>query len=387
MDVLLLAPSMSGGEGVYTKLIQAAAPDGVKYSVSDGFHKGAPGAPCSRPLEIGLNRLIHPLGIPDIGFRALRLRRRFDLVHVHAHPVRLAGIGATPLVMSEGASSVVYLRDYLGWDQRRLKRGLRRTRRLYRALGIRDRLLTLERVTRAYVFSEWARDLNVRWGADPEKLEVVPPGFPVRDVVARSESDDFTFVFVGGDFERKGGFDVVEAFAEISYEYPGARLVIAGSDPAIRNPDRLVHEWVPEQRRNRVLRTLEGFRQQRRVVLMGRVGAADVHARVYPSADAFVMPTLAEGFGFANVEAMSYGLPVVSTNVGPIAEIVDDEVTGLLVAPSDVDGLVSAMRRLISDPERARRMGERARVEFLGKYTLDRFRDRLKDVYSRAVAS
>jgi hypothetical protein len=179
MDVLLIAPSLAGGEGVYARLIQQAAPSGTAYAVSDDFRRGAPGATCRVAAEVGLNRLVRPLAIPDIGFRALRLRRSFDLVHVHAHPVRLTGLGTTPLVMSEGSSNAVYLGEYLGWDEARIAQRYRRARRLYRGLGVRDRLLTLDRVSRAYVFSRWAREINIRWGADPANQ---------RAVLARAES-------------------------------------------------------------------------------------------------------------------------------------------------------------------------------------------------------
>ena len=67
-----------------------------------------------------LNRLVHPIAIPDMGFRALSLRQRFDLVHVHAHPVSLRGLRGAPLVMSEGSSAAVYVGEYLGWDDDRL---------------------------------------------------------------------------------------------------------------------------------------------------------------------------------------------------------------------------------------------------------------------------
>ena len=53
---------------------------------------------------------------------------------------------------------------------------------------------------------------------------------------------------------------------------------------------------------------------------------------LYPQADVFVMPSLAEGFGFTNIEAMSVGLPVISSNIGPMPEVVADGESGLLVA-------------------------------------------------------
>ncbi|PYQ04672.1 MAG: hypothetical protein DMF83_17680, partial [Acidobacteria bacterium] len=242
--VLLVGPRGHGGEEVYVRAILENAPPGVEYVPAGSFHEGAPGAPCRRFEEVLLNRIVHPALIPDMGFRALALRERFDLVHVHAHPVRLSGLNATPLVMSEGSSSAVYLQDYLGWSDERLERAYARARRVYRALGIHDRLLNLDRVSRAYVFSRWARDLNIRWGADPSKIDVVYPGFPTPPAVDRSGRSVFTFLFVGTDFERKGGFEVVAAFAELAGRRPEARLTLVCPEPAEANPDRAVHSWV-----------------------------------------------------------------------------------------------------------------------------------------------
>jgi glycosyltransferase involved in cell wall biosynthesis len=368
-------------------LLKANPPPGVSYTVTGGFHHGAPGVASSRMWEIALNRLVRPRTIPDIGFRALRVRDRFDLVHVHAHPVKLFGLGDVPLVMSEGSSSAVYLGDYLGWDEHRLKSGYARARRIYRRLAINDRLLTMERVDRAYVFSRWARDVNVRWGADPAKLDVVPPGFPMPPDRRPRNSDAVTFLFIGTDFERKGGFDLVEAFARVNEAHPETRLVLAGSHPNESNPDRETHSWVSDRRRARVLDRLAELRQRGVVRTFGPVARSVVHDTLYPEADVFVLPTLAEGFGFTNVEAMAHGLAVISTTLGPIPEVVHEDETGHLVPPGDVEALAVAMSRLASGPDRARVMGTQGRVRFERTYTINRFRERLAGVYARAAAS
>jgi glycosyltransferase involved in cell wall biosynthesis len=382
--VLLVGPRGHGGEEVYVRSLSENAPPGVQYVPAGSFHEGAPGAPCRRLEEVLLNRLVHPFVIPDMGFRALALREEFDLVHVHAHPVRLARRGATPLVMSEGSSSAVYLHDYLGWSDDRMRRAYDRARRVYRALGIHDRLLNLDRVSRAYVFSRWARDLNVRWGADPGKLDVVYPGFPTPDPVDRAGRDRFTFLFVGTDFERKGGFEVVEAFAQVAGLHPEARLMLVCPDPSVPNPDRAIHAWVAAARRSRVLARLGELERTGRILRRPLLPRATLFAEAYPAADAFVMPSHAEGFGFTNVEALSFGLPVVSSAVGAIPETVADGRTGLLVPPGDVDALAQAMQRLLADPDSARRLGQAGRADFLARFTLERFRAELGRVYREA---
>jgi glycosyltransferase involved in cell wall biosynthesis len=381
---LLVAPTGGGGEGVYYEALRRWPPDGVAYSVAGGFHDGAPGAPCGVAREVLLNQVVHRLAIPDMGFRALRLTGRFDLVHVHAHPVSLSRRDGTPLVMSEGSSAAVYLGDYLGWDEARLRRGLRRARRLYRVLGIADRLLTLERATAAYVFSEWARRVNLRWGADPSKLRVIAPGFPDPGVVTRPEGDTFTFLFVGGDFERKGGFELVEAFEMVHRERPTARLLLMGSDPAARNPDREVHSWVSASRRQRALETLAGL-EARGVARTAAWAGRDALDESFSSADAFVMPTHAEGFGFTNVEAMSFGLPVITSTAGPARELVADGRTGVLVPPGDVEALREAMVKMVDDRAGGRAMGAAGREEYLARFTSERFRAELGALYREVL--
>ena len=115
------------------------------------------------------------------------------------------------------------------------------------------------------------------------------------------------------------------------------------------------------------------------------VPSSRVRNEFYPAADAFVMPTRAEGFGLTTVEAMSYSLPVVSTRVGAIPEVIEDGQTGLLIEPGDVDALEAAMEGLIADRTSARRMGDSAREVFLSRYTLGQFHARIQDLYRRAA--
>lgn len=387
LRALLVGPRGHGGEGAYIDALTRHPPNGVTYDVSDDFHHGGENASCALAREVLLNQIVHRFTIPDMGFRALRVHDGYDVVHVHAHPVMLKGMNGVPLVMSEGSSSAVYLGDYLGWDAARIGKGYARARRLYRLLGVHDRLLALERVTKAYVFSNWAREVNIRWGADDDKLEVIYPGFPSPEPVQRSDRDRFSFLFVGTDFERKGGFEVVEAFAQIIDRFPDARLILAGSDPNYTNPDRLIHSWVPPQRRERLQRLLDQLMQRGLVVRHPWLDPGRLRRELFPAADAFVMPSWAEGFGFTNVEAMSFGLPVVTSTVGPAREIVAEGQTGLLVAPGDVDALREAMAQLVANRDVARRMGDAARTNFEARFTRERFRRELGDLYRRVLES
>ena len=99
--------------------------------------------------------------------------------------------------MGEGSNVAVYLLEYLGWDPDRLEAAFKRTRAIYRALGVRDRLLMTDRAAAVYVFSQWAKAVSEQYGVDPAKLEVLPPGFPTPEPVARDHRDTFTSCLLG----------------------------------------------------------------------------------------------------------------------------------------------------------------------------------------------
>lgn len=104
------------------------------------------------------------------------------------------------------------------------------------------------------------------------------------------------------------------------------------------------------------------------------------------AADLFVLPSLAEPFGLALLEAMALGKPVVATRAGGPLEIVEDGETGLLVPPSSPDDLATGIARLLSDPATARRLGENGRARFADRFTSDRMARATLAVYQKAVS-
>lgn len=95
--------------------------------------------------------------------------------------------------------------------------------------------------------------------------------------------------------------------------------------------------------------------------------------RIHQFTDIFIGPSLwQEAFGLANIEAMSCALPVISTRVGAIPEVVQDGATGILVEPGDIEALAAAMQSLSDDPALARRMGDAGRKRVESLFTIDR---------------
>jgi alpha-maltose-1-phosphate synthase len=197
--------------------------------------------------------------------------------------------------------------------------------------------------------SRWAADdVADRYPDCAAKLHVMP--YPVgisgsdsawvdeRAARARSvPASPVRVLFVGGDFLRKGGADLLAAW-------------VAGAFA-----DRAVLEVVTDW-------PLLADRLPRGVhVVSGVAGYTREWFEMWRRADLFVMPTRHEAFGMVYQEAAAAGLPVIGTSINAIPDIVQDERTGLLVGPGDTDGLRRAMGRLIDSPELRREMGTAAR--------------------------
>ncbi|HSQ22750.1 MAG TPA: glycosyltransferase family 4 protein, partial [Coriobacteriia bacterium] len=108
-------------------------------------------------------------------------------------------------------------------------------------------------------------------------------------------------------------------------------------------------------------------------------------APAYADADVFVLSSRWEGLPYVVLEAMSFGLPVVSTRVDGIPEAVTDGESGLLVPPGDPESLASAIVGLLGDPDVRARMGAAGEAAVRERFGLERMADELVAVY-RSVA-
>jgi glycosyltransferase involved in cell wall biosynthesis len=145
------------------------------------------------------------------------------------------------------------------------------------------------------------------------------------------------FLFMGGDFVRKGGYDLIDAWRAGGF--------------AGRATLELVTDWP-------VNRELPPG-----VMVTSRISAhsAEWSAR-WAAADAFVMPTRNEAFGLVYQEAAAAGLPAIGTRHNAIPEIIRDGETGVLVPVGDRAALVAAIDALVASAELRDRLGTRARA-------------------------
>ena len=107
----------------------------------------------------------------------------------------------------------------------------------------------------------------------------------------------------------------------------------------------------------------------------------------FPKADIFVLvPPKVEGFGFAVLEALSFGIPTIVSNVCALPELVSDGKTGYVVRAGNVDELTKKLEILISNKNLRQKMGEAARRSFLEKFSVEKSNEKLLKTYQEALS-
>jgi glycosyltransferase involved in cell wall biosynthesis len=203
------------------------------------------------------------------------------------------------------------------------------------ALALARQRAVFSRVALFTPMSQWAAQGLRAVGVPDERIRVLHPGLDLErwSFTRRSGGLDgpLRLLFVGGDFRRKGGDLLLDAVAG-----PFAGRVVADivtRDPVASTPGVTVHRCEPN---------------------------SPELIRLYATADLFVMPTRAECFGHAVVEAMASGLPAVVGDVGGVRDIVDDGRTGWRVAP-ERSAFFGALHLALAERSRLPEMGLQAR--------------------------
>jgi glycosyltransferase involved in cell wall biosynthesis len=177
------------------------------------------------------------------------------------------------------------------------------------------------------------RSLLQEYGCPPDKAVLVYAGSNAKVSPVKTANSDYTqprILFVGLDWQRKGGPDLVEAFKLVHEKCPEARLTIVGAEPDLQIANCEVVGKIPPE-------------------------ALD---RYYQDASVFCLPTYQEPFGIVFIEAMTAHLPIVATRVGAIPDFVEDGRNGFLVKPGNIRGLADHLIKLLQNPQRCQSFGE-----------------------------
>ena len=183
------------------------------------------------------------------------------------------------------------------------------------------------------VLSNSIREMIVARTGKADTVRVVYNPSPSGVDVPKSEERNKVILFAATLYREKGYLDLIEAFAQVAPKYPEWKLVLAGNGSQEAGIGKA-----------------EQLRAGNRVRFLGWVKGADKD-RAFRSASIFCLPSYAEGFPMAVLDAWAYGLPVVTTPVGGVPDIVVDGENGLLFTPGDVATLASKLSMLIENEE------------------------------------
>ena len=197
-----------------------------------------------------------------------------------------------------------------------------------------------EAAARIITTSEFVRKSVIEdYNIDSEKVKVIPfsvklEAFSSIDSSKKAPKARYNILFVGGDFKRKGGEDVLEVFLTTFSELAELHLVTY-------TPIECQHPHV--------------------YIYNNTKAYSPEVLNLYYQADVFVMPTYADAFATVFLEAMAAGLPVIASQLPQIYEVVSDGETGFLVPSGDRHALASKIRYLIENPTLGREMGAKGR--------------------------
>jgi glycosyltransferase involved in cell wall biosynthesis len=216
--------------------------------------------------------------------------------------------------------------------------------------------------SRLVVWCDWAKASLVNdYKVVPDKVEVIAPGVDLQRWKPGHDAGSqqpVRLLFVGGDFRRKGGYTVLEAF-RTSLQHHCELDIVTREDVDIGGlPGVRVHRLGPNSPELMAL---------------------------YARADIFTFPTQADVLPLAIMEAMASGLPVITTEVGALREQIEDGINGFVVPPGDAAALARATLKLVENPSMRQAMSVAARQCASRKFDAETNYRRVLDVCKACV--
>lgn len=175
-------------------------------------------------------------------------------------------------------------------------------------------------------------------------------------------------VMVGTLKEVKGHRFMIEAMSTLAAQYPDLHLLLVGDGELRAGLEALVSQSALDDRIH---------------FLGSRSDVADLLA----ASDLFVLPSLWEGLSMALLEAMATGLPIVASEVSGTVQAIVPGQHGLLIPPGETQAIVAAVRQMLSDPDRARAMGEAAKQRVQAEFSAQKQADEHLALYYRTLAN
>ncbi|MBN1153679.1 glycosyltransferase family 4 protein [candidate division KSB1 bacterium] len=214
-------------------------------------------------------------------------------------------------------------------------------------------------VSQFLVLTEFARKRLINAGFCGDKMMVVPNTIPMQEIPV--DPSEGSYAVFAGRLSAEKGLDVLLKAMSLC---PDIRLKVAGQGPLYDSFKKAAPVNV----------SFTGFLKKPEL------------AELYTGARFVIVPSLGlEGFPIIFLEAMSYGLPIITTDIGPLNEIITNSVEGLTVKPADVEDLRDKIRLLWNDPQLCQEMGRNSREKMMEEYSEDIYYEKLMNAYHSAI--
>lgn len=215
---------------------------------------------------------------------------------------------------------------------------------------------------RIYTMSEYLKNSFIRdYGISSDKVICIGAGINLDNLPIVNNNKNYSkknILFIGIDFERKGGNDLLRAFKIVRQLLPDTILNIIGPKQQVDHANIPGIIWHGLLRKNVMTE------------------ANKLHD-LFNNSSLFVMPSLYEPFGIAPLEAMSYQIPCIVSNAWALPEIVPQNVCGKLVSPGNCEELAECIISLLSNPSLLKEYGEAGRRHVENNFTWDKVVQRL----------
>lgn len=284
---------------------------------------------------------------------------RYDVIHSHYW---MSGLAAEALSDLWSGAPILQMFHTLGEMKNRVARSEEEREGAYRLDGERRVMRRVDRIVAATP----AERAQLEWlyKAESGKIVIIPPGvdtchfYPIPADEARQfvgiPPENCMVLFVGRVEPLKGLDTLIRAMSCLRCTEAGNRvsLVVIGGEPDA-DPNKMNAEMA------RLQKMCDDLAMGKLIVFLGKRGQ-DTLPYYYSAADVLVMPSYYESFGMVALEAMACGTPVLASQVGGLAFLVQDGVTGYTVPAEDHEALCDKLRLLLGDADLRQRMGAAA---------------------------
>jgi glycosyltransferase involved in cell wall biosynthesis len=206
--------------------------------------------------------------------------------------------------------------------------------------------------------------------ANPEKVRIVPNGVPPKAPASPAKQGPFKIICLANYEKRKGQADLIEAVSKLRCER-NIHIGLYGFESEIGQLEKLTSQAA-------------GLGIDTNLEIPGPVSGEQKELLLSKS-HCFCLPSYDEGLPISMLEAMAYGIPVVTTRVGAIPEAVVDGEEGLLFDPGNVEELRSCIDALIQDEDFASNIGLKGRERLIRDFSLNRSSRMILDIYQELI--